>query len=66
MLRTVQDHPYISELVDVIEEFETGYISIVYNHYQNTATSKLMTIFNDRGNKFFLYKILKALEYTHS
>ena len=66
ILRIVQNHPYISELVDIIESSETGNISIVYNYYENTATYDLFSILTDKGNKLFLFKLLKSLDYAHS
>lgn len=66
ILRIVQDHLYISEFVDIIEASETRNISIVYNYYENTATYEVFSILTDRGNKLFLFKLLKSLDYAHS
>ena len=47
MLRMVQDHPCISELLDVIKKPGTEDLSIVYNYYNNTKTSRLLFILTD-------------------
>ena len=68
LLRTVHDHPYICELVDVIKAPDTGFYSIVYNFYksENEGTSDLFMALTDKGNRFFLYKVMRALDYAHS
>jgi casein kinase II subunit alpha len=68
LLRTVHDHPYIAELVDVIRAPDTGFISIVYNYYETEkeGTSDLFVALTDKGNRFFLFKVLKAIDYAHS
>ena len=66
ILRRVQDHPCISELLDVIKKPGTQNLSIVYNYYNNTKTSHLLVILTAKGNKLLLYKLLSALDYTHS
>ena len=40
----------------------------MYNFYESEqeGTSDLFVQLTDKGNKFFLYKVLKALDYAHS
>ena len=66
LLLTVQDHSFISELVDVIESPDTGLTSIIYNYYESTKTALVLSTLTDIGNKRFLFKILNALNYANS
>jgi len=59
--------PNIIELLDVVHDSENpNFPSILLEHVENTDPKKLYPTFTDMDVRFYMYELLKALDYCHS
>lgn len=66
ILEALRDGPNICHLVDVVRDPESGSITIVNDWINNVDFRLLYQQFNQQDIAFYMYKIVKAIEYAHS
>ena len=66
ILQTLTDGPNIVRLYDVVKDPVTHTPSLIFEHVDNTDFRTLYPTFTDFDVRFYIYQILRALDYCHS
>ncbi|XP_049622635.1 casein kinase II subunit alpha-like [Suncus etruscus] len=66
ILKNLQGGPNIIHLVDMIKSPNLGAPALVFEHVNNKSYKHLYPILTDYDIRFYIYEILKALDYSHS
>lgn len=66
ILQNLSGGPFISPLFDVVREPQTKTPSLIVKWVNNTDFKVLYPTFTDYDCRYYLYKILVALDYSHS
>ena len=66
ILQILSNGPNIVKLLDVVRDPLSKTPSLIFEHVDNTDFRTLYPTFNDFDVRFYLYEILKALDYCHS
>jgi len=66
ILRNLCGGPNIIKLLDVVRDVNSKVPSLVFEYVNNTDFKELYRRFTDRDVRFYIYELLKALDYAHS
>lgn len=66
ILKNLAGGPNIVKLLDIIKDPASGTVSLVFEHVNNTDYRTLYPQFQDFDVRFYLFEILKALDFCHS
>ena len=66
ILKGLNSHPGIIELKNVVKDPASRTVCLVFDYLYNVDFRSLIPSMNDHDIRFYLYELLKALEYCHS
>lgn len=66
ILRALCGGPNIIKLQDVCRDAQTETVSTIFEHVDNNDYRELLPTFRLADVRFYIYEILKALNYAHS
>jgi casein kinase II subunit alpha len=66
ILQNLQNGPNIIKLLDIVRDPSSRTPALVFEHVNNTDYKTLFPTLNDFEIRFYIYEILKALDYCHS
>ncbi|OII76861.1 casein kinase alpha subunit [Cryptosporidium andersoni] len=66
ILYNLHGGPNIIKLLDIIKDPGSGTISLIFEHLQNIDFKSLFPTFSDYDIRYYIFQILKALDYCHS
>eukprot|EP00826_Nyctotherus_ovalis_P056016 TRINITY_DN7498_c0_g1_i4.p1 TRINITY_DN7498_c0_g1~~TRINITY_DN7498_c0_g1_i4.p1 ORF type:complete len:359 (-),score=100.45 TRINITY_DN7498_c0_g1_i4:198-1274(-) len=66
VLQFISKGPFIVSLYDIVKNEQTKVLSLVFEYVNNMNFKSLYSIFCDFDIRYYMYKILKALDYCHS
>ena len=66
ILENLRGGPNIISLQDVVKDQVTRTPALIFEHVNNTDFKQLYQTLSDMDIRFYLYELLKALEYSHS
>eukprot|EP00124_Ichthyophonus_hoferi_P004254 Ihof_evm3s448 gene=Ihof_evmTU3s448 len=66
ILQNVKGGTNIIELLDVVKDPLSGTPSLIFEHSNNIDFKVLYPTFTDYDNRYYIYELLKALDYCHS
>lgn len=66
ILRNLRGGPNIVKLLDVVRDPETRTPSLIFEHVNNTDFKVLYPSLTDMEMRYYIYQILRALDYCHS
>ncbi|XP_048461967.1 casein kinase II subunit alpha' [Rhincodon typus] len=66
ILENLRGGPNIIKLLDVVKDPVSRTPALVFEHIDNTDFKQLYQILTDYDIRFYMYEILKALDYCHS
>eukprot|EP00698_Gefionella_okellyi_P017960 TRINITY_DN5336_c0_g1_i2.p1 TRINITY_DN5336_c0_g1~~TRINITY_DN5336_c0_g1_i2.p1 ORF type:complete len:266 (+),score=45.28 TRINITY_DN5336_c0_g1_i2:262-1059(+) len=66
VLKQLQGGPNIIKLLDVVRDEHTRTPSLVFEHVANVHYEKLYPQFTDMDIRYYVYELLKALDFAHS
>ena len=66
ILKALNGHPGIIGLRDVVRDPASKSITLVFDHLDNVDFRSLISTMNDLDIRFYLFELLKALDYCHS
>eukprot|EP00306_Pavlova_sp_CCMP459_P005927 CAMPEP_0185156752 /NCGR_PEP_ID=MMETSP1139-20130426/1318_1 /TAXON_ID=298111 /ORGANISM="Pavlova sp., Strain CCMP459" /LENGTH=381 /DNA_ID=CAMNT_0027721769 /DNA_START=54 /DNA_END=1199 /DNA_ORIENTATION=- len=65
-LRNLREGPNIVQLLDVVSDDEGLKKSFVFEYVNNTSYRRLYESFTDYDVRYYIFQVLKALDYAHS
>ena len=65
ILKQLKGGPNISQLLDVVQDPDSGSISLIMNYSINNEVKKLSGIMNIDDIAIYIYKVLQAVDYAH-
>lgn len=66
ILKALNGHPGIIGLRDVVRDPASKSITLVFDHLDNVDFRSLISTMSDLDIRFYLFELLKALDYCHS
>lgn len=66
ILKALNSHPGIIELKDVVRDPASRTVCIIFDYLENVDFRSLIPAMGDQDIRFYLYELLKALDYCHS
>ncbi|KAK6198470.1 putative casein kinase II subunit alpha [Scheffersomyces amazonensis] len=66
ILKNLVDGPNIVKLFDVVREPQSKTPGLIFEHVNNVDFRTLYPTFSDYDIRFYMYELLKALDYSHS
>jgi len=66
ILQNLCGGPNIIKLLDVVRDPKTKTPSLIFEHVNNTDFKVLYQTFVDFDVRYYMYELLKALDYSHS
>ncbi|KAK6461335.1 alpha subunit of casein kinase II [Scheffersomyces coipomensis] len=66
ILKNLVEGPNIVSLLDVVREPQSKTPGLIFEHVNNVDFRTLYPTFNDYDIRFYMYELLKALDYSHS
>lgn len=66
ILDALKGGPYISQIIDVVQDNDSGSYAIVLNWAENNSLREVVHNFEEIDVKIYMGKLFKALEYAHS
>lgn len=66
ILRNLRDGPNMIQLLDVMRDPVSQNVSLVFECVSNTFFSALVPALTDQDTRFYLFELLRALDYAHS
>lgn len=66
ILMNLKDGPNIVKLFEIVQNPQTSQYTFVFEYVSNTDFSVLMQSFTDHEAKYYLYQLMRALQYAHS
>ena len=66
ILQNLSGGPYIIQLYDIVREPSTKMSALIFEYVNNTEFRVLYPTFTDFDIRFYMYKLLEALDYAHS
>ena len=66
ILKALNSHPNIVELKNVVRDPASRAICLVFDHLENTDFRSLISSMNGYDIRFYLFELLKALDFCHS
>lgn len=66
ILQNLVDGPNIISLLDIVREPQLKVPSLVFEHINNIDFRTLYPTFTDYDIRYYMYELLKALDYSHS
>ena len=66
ILKALNSHPGIIELKDVVRDPASRTVCIIFDYLENVEFRSLIPAMGDQDIRFYLYELLKALDYCHS
>jgi len=66
ILENLRGGPNIITLLDVTKDMVTRTPALIFEHVNNTDFKQLYQTLSDMDIRYYLYELLKALEYSHS
>lgn len=66
ILKALKGHSGIIELREVVRDPASKSISLVFDHLDNVDFRSLIPTMNDLEIRYYLYELLKGLDYCHS
>eukprot|EP00123_Amoebidium_parasiticum_P016033 comp23254_c0_seq1/m.37999 comp23254_c0_seq1/g.37999 ORF comp23254_c0_seq1/g.37999 comp23254_c0_seq1/m.37999 type:complete len:334 (-) comp23254_c0_seq1:739-1740(-) len=66
ILQNLKGGPNIIELLDVVKDPVSNTPSLIFEHINNVDFKVLYPTFTDLDNRYYIYELLKALDYCHS
>ncbi|KAJ3452267.1 casein kinase ii subunit alpha-3 [Anaeramoeba flamelloides] len=66
VLQNLFGGPNIIKLLDIVQDESTWIPSFVFNHVNNSNFRDLYPTFTDYDVRYYIYQILKALDFAHS
>merc|ERR1711976_989060 len=66
ILQNLNSGPNIIKLLDVVRDPQSKTPSLIFEHVNNTDFKTLYPTLTDYDIRFYMYEILKALDYCHS
>ncbi|CAI5756296.1 unnamed protein product [Candida verbasci] len=66
ILKNLYDGPNIVKLLDVVREPQSKTPGLIFEHVNNIDFRTLYPTFNDYDIRYYMYELLKALDYSHS
>jgi casein kinase II subunit alpha len=65
ILMNLREGPNIVNLIEIVENPETGQLTFVFEYVSTTDFGELPVKFTDRDLKYYLFQLLRALQYAH-
>ncbi|KYQ99975.1 hypothetical protein DLAC_11554 [Tieghemostelium lacteum] len=66
ILETIKDGPNVITLLDTIRDPDSKICSLVFPFVNKTDVRELINYLTDDDLKYYMYELLRAIEYTHS
>lgn len=66
ILQDLTGGPNIITLLDVARDYQNKTLSIVFEHVNHTYHKSLYPTFDDIDVRYYVFKLLEALEYSHA
>ncbi len=66
LLQNIANGPNIIKLLDVVRDPDSKTPSLIFEHVNNTDFKVLYPTFTDYDIRYYIYELLKALDYCHS
>ncbi|NXF42081.1 CSK21 kinase, partial [Nyctibius bracteatus] len=66
ILENLRGGPNIISLLDIVKDPVSRTPALVFEHVNNTDFKQLYQMLSDFDIRFYMYEILKALDYCHS
>ena len=66
ILLNLKDGPNIVRLIDIVQNEVTKQLTFVFNYAPSCDFQTLLQTFTDHEAKFYLYQLMRALQYAHS
>ncbi|OMJ87904.1 hypothetical protein SteCoe_10317 [Stentor coeruleus] len=66
ILRTLEGHPGVPKLLDIVKDNSTKTSALIIEHCENQDLVTLFSKIDDIDARFYLYEILKIMDFAHS
>lgn len=66
ILQNLSGGPHIIQLFDIVREPTSKMSALIFEHVQNLEFRTLYPTFTDYDIRFYMFKVLEALDYAHS